>query len=102
MSTLAIVNPTAIPKTETKRAESYPTPPRLDTFNGKTIGLFWNGKNGGQYALQRTKENLSRVYPDVKFREYIGAMGAIMRRASDAQLDQMANECDAVVGTTSD
>jgi hypothetical protein len=102
MATLTIVNPIAIPKTETQRAERYPVPPRLDTLSGKTIGLFWNGKNGGQYALERTKENLSRAFAGVKFIDYLGTMGGVMRRASEEQLDKMARECDAVIGTTAD
>jgi hypothetical protein len=102
MTSLTIVNPIAIPKTETSKAERYPTPPRLDTLAGKTIGLFWNGKAGGQFALQRTRENLSRRFADLRFIDYIGMMGANMRRATDEQLDQMARECDAVIGTTSD
>jgi len=102
MSTLTIVNPIAIPKTETTRAEVYAVPPRLDTLAGKTLGLFWNGKNGGQHALRRIRENLSRAYPGVRFVDYLGSMGAVMRRASEEQLDQMARECDAVIGTTAD
>jgi len=50
MATLSIVNPVATPKKESVSAEYYPIPPRLDSIAGKTIGLFWNGKNGGQYA----------------------------------------------------
>lgn len=102
MTTLTIVNPVATPKQESATVEVFPTPPRLDSFANKTIGLFWNGKNGGQYALQRTKENLSHAYPGMKFIDYLGTMGGIMRRASEEQLDQMARECDAVIGTTAD
>lgn len=102
MATLTIVNPVATPKQETSGSEVYPIPPRLDNVANKTIGLFWNGKNGGEFALQRTKENLSRLYPGVKFIDYLGTMGGIMRRASEEQLDQIARECDAVIGTTAD
>jgi len=102
MATLTIVNPVATPKQESVSAEYYPIPPRLDSISGKTIGLFWNGKNGGQYALARTKEVLSQLYPGVRFRDYLGAMGGVMRRASTEQHDLMARECDAVIGTTAD
>jgi hypothetical protein len=102
MTTLTIVNPVAIPKQETSGSEVFPIPPRLKNLAEKTIGLFWNGKQGGEHALERTKENLSRLYPGIKFKDYLGTMGGIMRRASEAQLDQIARECDAVIGTTAD
>jgi hypothetical protein len=103
MTTLTIVNPVALAKQETAAtSEVYAIPPRLREIVGKTIGLFWNGKNGGQYALARTKENLARAYPGVIFRDYLGTMGGVMRRASEEQLDQIARECDAVIGTTAD
>ena len=75
---------------------------RSAALAGKTIGLFWNGKNGGQTALRRTRENLERAYPGIKFIDYLGSMGGVMRRASEEQLDQIARECDAVIGTTAD
>jgi len=99
---LTIVNPVALQKLETREGERFPSAPRLTTFAGKTVGLYWNGKQQGEHALARTREQLARLYPDVKFREYIGSMGGVLRRASDEQLDQMARECDAVIGTTAD
>ena len=36
------------------------------------------------------------------FIDYLGSMGGVMRRASEAQLDLIARECDAVIGTTAD
>ena len=102
MTTLTIVNPVATPKQESAGVEVFAIPARLDSLAGKTIGLFWNGKNGGQYALRRTRENLSRLYPSMRFIDYLGAMGGVMRRASEEQHDQMARECDAVIGTSAD
>jgi hypothetical protein len=102
MATLTIVNPVAEAKAETANAERFAPAPRLATFAGKTVGLFWNAKAGGEVALARTRENLQRLYPDTRFVDYFGAHGTHMRRASDDQLDQMAAECDAVVGTTAD
>jgi hypothetical protein len=99
---LTIVNPVAEAKQETAAAERFPPAPRLDTLAGKTIGLFWNAKAGGEVALARTRENLERLYPDIRFISYFGEQGTHMRRASNQQLDQMAAECDAVIGTTAD
>ena len=102
MTILSIVNPVATAKQESGASEVFPIPPRLAGFEGKTIGLFWNGKNGGQYALERTRENLERMFPGVKFKDYLGSMGGVMRRASEEQLDEIARDCDAVIGTTAD
>ncbi len=99
---LEIVNPIARQKVETAQAVRYPAAPRLDTLAGKTIGFFWNGKQQGNQALERTKTNLKRLYPDIQFRDYLGAMGGVLWRASDAQLEAMAAECDAIVGTSAD
>jgi len=102
MTTLTIVNPVAVAKQETSASEVFPIPARLTDLANRTIGLFWNGKNGGQHALQRTRENLERLYPGIRFKDYLGSMGGVMRRASEEQLDQIARECDAVIGTTAD
>lgn len=102
MTRLTVVNPVAEARAETAMSVRFDPAPRLGDLTGKTIGLFWNGKNGGQYALARTKEQLARRYGGVRFVEYIGAHGAVMRRATPEQHDQMAKECDLVVGTTAD
>jgi len=101
-SELTIVNPVAVQKAETRLDERFAPAPRLANLAGKTVGFFWNGKQQGHHALARTRENLARLYPDMQFRDYIGEMGGVLRRASDAQLDLMARECDAVIGTTAD
>jgi hypothetical protein len=102
LATLSIVNPVAEAKAETVMAERFAPAPRLNTFAGKTVGLFWNAKSGGEVALARTREQLEALYPEMKFLDYYGAFGTNMRRASDEQLDKMAAECDVVVGTTAD
>ncbi|MCC6436409.1 MAG: hypothetical protein IT196_15340 [Acidimicrobiales bacterium] len=102
MAELTIVNPVAEARAETALSVRFDPAPRLDSLAGKTVGLFWNGKNGGQYGLSRTKENLQRLYSDIRFVDYIGAHGAVMRRATPEQHDQMAEECDLVIGATAD
>jgi hypothetical protein len=99
---LTIVNPVAEARAETAQAIRFEPAPRVTSLSGATVGLFWNGKNGGQYALARTRDNLQRLYPDVRFLDYLGAHGAVMRRATPEQHDQMARECDVVIGTTAD
>jgi hypothetical protein len=103
LATLEIVNPVADPRQETDAAvERFAPAPRLSELGGKTIGFFWNGKALGDVALARVKANLAARCPDLKFRDYIGVNGQQLRRTTPAQLDQIAAECDAVVGSTAD
>ena len=65
MATLEILNPVAeIVQT------TIPPAPRLDTLEGKTIGLYWNLKANGNIALAAMAEELSRRHPGIKFRNY--------------------------------
>ncbi|HAL48555.1 MAG: hypothetical protein FI707_10660 [SAR202 cluster bacterium] len=97
MATLEVVNPQA-----TTVIEAVAPAPRLDTMRGKTIGLYWNMKSGGDTALERTAKLLEERYPDTEFKQYIGSVGAVIRHATDEDIEQVVDECDAVVGTTSD
>jgi len=101
-SRLSIVNPVALTQAGSAQAETFPASPRPDTLEGRTIGLFWNIKSGGEVALQRTREQLAAIYPGARFISYLGAVGSYQRRATDSQLDQIASECDVVVGATAD
>ena len=102
MDKLTIINPVAEARTEDPATALFEPAERLETLSGKTIGLYWNGKNNGQYALAETRSGIERRFPDTKFLEYTGGEGGVLRRATDEQLDAMAAECDAVVGTTAD
>jgi hypothetical protein len=73
------------------------TAPRLDSLQGKTIGLLWNGKANGDVALRRTAEQISELYPDVKFKFYSGSMPC-----PPELLAQLVEECDAAIGCTAD
>ena len=48
---LTIVNPVAEPQAHEDDAERFPPAPRPDTLVGKTIALYWNGKQNGLDAL---------------------------------------------------
>ncbi len=75
---------------------------RLSDLSGRTIGLFWNMKAGGDVALEQTARLLADRFPKSEFRYYAGSVGAIMRHATPEDIERMARECDAVVGTTGD
>ena len=97
---LEIVNPLAAPRQDTEDVERFPPAPRLAGLAGRTIGFFWNGKALGNVALERVKANLAAKYDGLTLRDYIGVNGQQLRRTTPAQLEQMARECDAVVGAT--
>ncbi len=75
---------------------------RLNDLSGRTIGLYWNMKAGGDVALEQTARLLGERFPRTEFRHYTGSVGAIMRHATAEDTERMASECDAVVGTTGD
>ena len=97
MARLQVLNPVA----QTVQHKVDPAP-RLDGLGGKTIGLYWNMKAGGDVALQRVADLLDARYQDVKLKWYIPAQGFVLRHGGPEEFDRIAQECDAVIGTTSD
>src|SRR5688572_22391360 len=92
-STLKVLDPTA----NKHGGPAAKTAPRLDSLEGKTIGLLWNGKPMGDVALKRTAELIQKKVSDVKFNFYSGSMPC-----SPALLQQLAEECDAAIACTAD
>lgn len=76
--------------------------PRVPDLNGKRIGLYWNLKGGGDVALQRTEAKLRERFPDATFRRYEGTVGFVYRHVTPKEADQIASECDVIIGTSSD
>ncbi len=97
MVKLQVLNPQA----STVTATVDPTG-RHDDLSGKTIGLYWNMKAGGDVALEQTERLLGERYPGVEFKYYVGSVGAMLRHVTAEDAERVARECDAVVGTTSD
>ena len=77
MSNLRIYNPVAVAvKTKLEPAK------RAVDLRGKRIGLYWNMKAGGDVALVRCEELLSKRFPGATFKHYRGSVGWLMRQAS--------------------
>ena len=72
--------------------------PRLDTLEGKTIALYWNSKTCGDVALEQVKTH----FPGSTFKKYVGSVGAGRTSASDADIDTIVSECEAVISATAD
>jgi hypothetical protein len=102
MGKLTIVNPVAQAQVDTADAERIAPAKRPPTLEGRTVGLYWNGKNLGDIALARARENLAAAFPGVEFLDVFGEKGGLNRYLSPAQLEMMARECDAAIGTTAD
>jgi len=97
MASLEVLNPVA----EIIRA-AVPAARRPDSLEGKRVGLFWNNKPGGDVALAAVAEELSKRYPGITFRNYLGSVGSSTRYMTPEDAARMAAECDAVIGTSSD
>ena len=85
--------------------------PRLPDLKGKTVGLYWNMKAGGDVALDRTAELLKQRFPGVQIapigarsssKYYLGSVGFNIKHLTSADTDRIARDCQAVVGTTAD
>lgn len=96
MAELSIFNPVA----EVKTVEKFNTAVKLRDMNGKRIGLFWNGKAGGDLVLARTSELLKQRYNGLIFQNYTGAENP--RKVSPEQADTIVRENDALIASTSD
>jgi hypothetical protein len=99
---LEIVNPVATPQALTPDAVHHPAARRPGTLEGKTVALYWNGKQNGPAALTRTRELLSERFSGVRFVEVIGELGGTNRYLSPDQLRMLAESADAVVATPAD
>ncbi len=97
MSQLEILNPVAA---IAKRSATAATRPK--TLDGKTVGLFWNSKVGGNTALRAAAKALSKRYPTLTFKEYLGSVGSSNRYMTPQDLAQISAECDVVIGSTAD
>lgn len=97
MASMEILNPVA----ELIRA-TVPPAPRLESLQGKTVGLYWNLKAGGNIALAAAAEELSRRHPGMRFRNYAGDVYGAAALVTAGDVKKITDECDAVIGTSSD
>ena len=97
MVNLEVLNPVA-----DKPKRKFELAPRLSGLSGKTIGLFWNAKPGGNIIHERTAQLLSQKIEGIRLKTYnaVGSMGHAC--ASTEDLEKMSKECDAVIGTSAD
>lgn len=94
MYTLEVLNPVAQSQGEVTRAAAAPRPSSLD---GLTLGLIWNGKRGGEIALDKAGELVSRRFKNVKVIRYDGTMPC-----EDQLMARAMAQCDVFIGSTAD
>lgn len=97
MVKLVVANPLAESTVQSIRPAARPS-----DLDGKTIGLYWNIKSGGDAALDRTELVLGARYPNARFVRLVGSIGSTVRHLTPADADRIASTCDATVGTTGD
>ena len=88
MALLSVLNPVAT----TDRPKIEPAK-RLKNLSGKTIGLYRNGKFGGDILLDHAAELLSQRYNGMKFKRY----GPYYGPEKPEQFNTIAKEVDAVI-----
>jgi len=71
---------------------------RPASLAGKRIGLLWNGKPGGDIALNVLEEHLSKRYPDATF----WRSDWYSYPFTDDQIEKVVEHCDVAIGTTGD
>jgi hypothetical protein len=96
MVEISILNPVA----DEKAKAEIKSAPKLSDLDGKRIGLFWNGKAGGDVILSQTAELLHKRYNGIIFKNYTGKDSP--RKLAPEQADDIAKECDAVIASTFD
>jgi hypothetical protein len=81
-----------------------PPAARLESLEGKTIGLYSNMTGGADVAVNRVAEHLSRRFNNVRFESYGGnrrdGRPALSRgvHIDDEEAGRIAVEVDAMVG----
>jgi hypothetical protein len=95
--TLHVLNPVS-----RKVQESLANAQRLTSLDGRRIGLYWNHKPGGDIALKRTRELLESKFPGLQTTTYVGSVGGAYHQVTKGDVERIARECVAVVGTTAD
>ena len=96
-----VYNPTGVVMAE--RITNFS--PRIDSFDGKRIGLLWNSKPNGDFYLNRVAELLLQRYPSakiIKFYETHAAETANPDKKSEAALNLMAESADVVISAQGD
>ena len=92
---LVVLNPVA--QLASDLVEPSSVPQRPDSLQGSRVGLYWNRKQGGNFALEAVEDLLQQRYPGIGAQLYHGP-----RPISDDLVREIKASCDVVVGATAD
>lgn len=93
---LEVLQPTGLDVTEGRSLAAH----RVDTLEGKRIGLVWNNKDYGDKLLDEVKELLRERYPTAEFSMH--RLRECCAPPPEGELERIAAEVDAVVYTLGD
>jgi hypothetical protein len=68
---------------------------RVETLNGKRIGLVWNNKDYGDKLLIQVQDLIHQRYPEASFELY--RLRDCCVAPPEGELERIANEVDSVV-----
>ncbi len=71
---------------------------RLKDLAGKRIGLWWNTKPGGNFAVDRIAELLEKRYPGIVLRRFTCPFPT----KPESLQEVIDSKCDALIGMTGD
>jgi hypothetical protein len=86
------------------QVEQFKIAKRIPDFNGKTVGLFWNGKPNGDVFLNEVADALTAKFPGVKIVR-MWDIKPVTRTAwgnSEEDVKFMAANADLVIGASAD
>jgi len=89
-SKLVVLQPTGVDST----ADLDPAQ-RVDTLNGKRIGLVWNNKDYGDKLLIQVQDLIQERYPEASFKLY--RLRDCCVAPPEGELERIANEVDSAV-----
>ena len=77
---------------------------RSRDLSGRTVGLLWNGKPGGELLLEEVSRGLSERFPGVDFVKFWETRPATMTAygCSAEELRFVAEHADLVIGANAD
>ena len=90
--TLEVLNPVADMPSEMVKPAIRPL-----SLDGKRVGLYWNYKPGGNFALEHVGEEIKARFNVASIKMYSSP-----RPVLKSVLDAVKSECDVVVGATGD
>jgi hypothetical protein len=97
MAMIEILSPVA----RTAGKNSFHPAKRLQNLSGKKIGLYDNGKPGGDVVQRRLVERLSARFESLQFPRYTGSIGGRATLTAEGA-QAIAKESSAVIGIRGD